>query len=1040
MLRVLRSLRVMPLAAALLMSALSAYGQDADADKAVDLLKKGMLQYRQADYAGAKATLLQAEANRTSLSDTQRKQLDETLRGLDGAIKKQLEANDAFRSGEKALKANDLPEARRLFRQVADNPWVAPKVRADAQVELGRIEARTAVQAGDQERWALAKGAGKAEPGKAAVSATPRAEDAVVAQVLAPKAPAAPRPVVVEAPKAEPKPAPAALSPRQEAFNAEMAQGNRALELREGLKAEGHFSRALDLMPGNEQAELKLEQARQLRATISGGKSVSDLLTMRRVAWNTAVVEMEKALARSREATRDPQRPVDFDNAEKEAIVARDVLTSNKGYCDSADEYRAWEMKVADRLKDISLRRAEWTEAEASKSRVRSEKEEANRVYRQAKARQEQIDELTRRAQTLLRDLQYEGAVQTLQEIVRLDPRNQWALYQLQLAKREVELRHQREIMVDDAEQTGLVFQDIRKSEIPWYLEIVYPNNWRELTLRRKGYLTGKNVEDEKTKITRQTMQNRVIRMDFEGQELSFVIDYLRESTDLPIHVKWKALQAAEIEPKTQVTLKLKNVTAEKALKVLLDDLSGTDASKKLTYTIDEGVITISTGADLKGRVVTRTYDIRDMLVTVPSFVGPRIDVSKLGQNQQQTSGSGGIFGSGSGTGGGTGGGLGGDTTTTDSSDPNLTGEGTGRETRKEIIDKMKKTIRRVIDPTSWKAEEGGGGGGETGDALGSLEITHGQLIVTQTPANQEALVKLLADLREAQTLQVLVESRWLTVKSGWLERIGVDVDFTFGPDVHPLGRKVVFNNNQILQNHNQFVTNMDSGGAAGIASEIGSSTGITVAGQFLDDLQVDFLIQATQATRDSRILSAPRLMLMDGQRSYITIGTQQAYVSGFVPTVSENVSALQPIVSWVPSGVVLDVEATVSADRRYVTMTVRPQTSQVLSMQSFGVGAGAVTLPTVALQDLQSTVTVPDGGTVVLGGMKSSSEQEREIGVPILSKVPVVNRLFTNRGMVRDAETLLILVSPKIIIHKEMEEIRFPPPTPSAISSIGGG
>ncbi len=68
----------------------------------------------------------------------------------------------------------------------------------------------------------------------------------------------------------------------------------------------------------------------------------------------------------------------------------------------------------------------------------------------------------------------------------------------------------------------------------------------------------------------------------------------------------------------------------------------------------------------------------------------------------------------------------------------------------------------------------------------------------------------------------------------------------------------------------------------------------------------------------------------------------------------------------------------------------------------------------------------VPDGGTLMLGGRKRTSEVEKEVGVPALSKIPLINRLFTNRSLVNDSAVLLILVKPKIILPKEEEELRF--------------
>jgi type II secretory pathway component GspD/PulD (secretin) len=71
--------------------------------------------------------------------------------------------------------------------------------------------------------------------------------------------------------------------------------------------------------------------------------------------------------------------------------------------------------------------------------------------------------------------------------------------------------------------------------------------------------------------------------------------------------------------------------------------------------------------------------------------------------------------------------------------------------------------------------------------------------------------------------------------------------------------------------------------------------------------------------------------------------------------------------------------------------------------------------------------VTVPDQGTILLGGQRLTTEQEVESGVPVLSKIPVLNRLFTNRVMTREENTLLILLKPTILIQSEKEEQNFP-------------
>jgi len=66
--------------------------------------------------------------------------------------------------------------------------------------------------------------------------------------------------------------------------------------------------------------------------------------------------------------------------------------------------------------------------------------------------------------------------------------------------------------------------------------------------------------------------------------------------------------------------------------------------------------------------------------------------------------------------------------------------------------------------------------------------------------------------------------------------------------------------------------------------------------------------------------------------------------------------------------------------------------------------------------------VNVPDGGTVLMGGLKRLNEGRNEFGPPILSKIPYINRLFKNIGYGREAESLMIMVTPRIIINEEEE------------------
>ncbi len=78
-------------------------------------------------------------------------------------------------------------------------------------------------------------------------------------------------------------------------------------------------------------------------------------------------------------------------------------------------------------------------------------------------------------------------------------------------------------------------------------------------------------------------------------------------------------------------------------------------------------------------------------------------------------------------------------------------------------------------------------------------------------------------------------------------------------------------------------------------------------------------------------------------------------------------------------------------------------------------------------MTNVNTQVSVPDGGTLLLGGQKLVGEVEVEAGVPMLSHIPILNRAFTNRTAVKDEQTLLILITPNILVQPEQEEKAFP-------------
>ena len=91
------------------------------------------------------------------------------------------------------------------------------------------------------------------------------------------------------------------------------------------------------------------------------------------------------------------------------------------------------------------------------------------------------------------------------------------------------------------------------------------------------------------------------------------------------------------------------------------------------------------------------------------------------------------------------------------------------------------------------------------------------------------------------------------------------------------------------------------------------------------------------------------------------------------------------------------------------------------------GTFEGIIEAPILEITEVATTVSIPDQGTLLIGGQRLVGEVEVEAGVPILSKIPVLSRLFSNASITKDQRTLLILVKPTIILQTEIEDEQFP-------------
>ncbi|HYE17150.1 MAG TPA: M56 family metallopeptidase [Tepidisphaeraceae bacterium] len=373
--------------------------------------------------------------------------------------------------------------------------------------------------------------------------------------------------------------------------------------------------------------------------------------------------------------------------------------------------------------------------------------------------------------------------------------------------------------------------------------------------------------------------------------------------------------------------------------------------------------LTIEIAAD--GDVVTRVYDVRDLITPIPDFssdddapahrlraaaVATRPVIPAPAFERSPTT-------------------------------PALPGPAAGDPTARLIS-----LIRDTIDPPSWPAAKLPGA--QSPSPYGIRELS-GQLIVRQTRANHDALTTLLTQLRQTRGIQITVEARFVLF----------DLDALAKADP----------------------------AAAALLSDLqhaDKNAPLKPAPTYLTEPQLNTILRAAQSLQETTTLSAPRVTTFNGQRAYVKIAHQRAYTADYKITRGpDGKPAYEPVAEVAESGLTLDVQATASADRKYVTLNLRPHIAKLLGLKSLpfpnlppdhpaGADKPIIQQPDLAVTEVRTTISVPNNQTLVLGGMPDTTGLTK-FDDPAVKPKPG-HRLF-------------IFVKPTLILQTETDQRSFP-------------
>ncbi len=592
------------------------------------------------------------------------------------------------------------------------------------------------------------------------------------------------------------------------------------------------------------------------------------------------------------------------------------------------------------------------------------------------------INDLVNRAYLAIHNEQFKQAELLLEKVIKLDPANREAKYLLRIVQKKGDLAKEKQITERSILETRRSLMQIDEYIIPYNDIIVYPDNWEEINRTRSGFTEMRTEEEPEWKKLIRARMGRKINVNFIDTPLVDVVATLRDLVDVTIIVDPESSESVS----NTVTLTLKNMTFETALEWVLRIVG-------LQWALDREAIFIATADRIQGDKIMQIYDVRDLIGAITNFPGPNISLGDENEPEIEMP---------------------------ETPDP------------EELLEQLVEMIKTKIEPNSWDEAAGA-----------SVTGREGKLIVTNVPRIHVKIEQLLDSFRKAQKLQVYINARFVQVQDDFLEDIGVSwsgLDRDATTDLAGIANNIPagFASDPAKRTGGWdaydlrgVILNTTTNSIIGYSPNTGyqAGEGLNLSYALLGNFQAEVILNAIQKTQRGHTLLAPRITVFNTQRAYMMVATVQAYIADYEGLIATQAAILDPVIKTFTTGMVLDVRPIISSDRKYITIEMRPTSAVLLQLLVYEINAllwgtnYAVFMPRIQLQKVRTTVALPDNGVLLLGGQIYSFHHKLYSGIPFLSKLPIVGRLFSSNAELKDRLQLLIFVNARIIMFEEIEE-----------------
>jgi type II secretory pathway component GspD/PulD (secretin) len=314
------------------------------------------------------------------------------------------------------------------------------------------------------------------------------------------------------------------------------------------------------------------------------------------------------------------------------------------------------------------------------------------------------------------------------------------------------------------------------------------------------------------------------------------------------------------------------------------------------------------------------------------------------------------------------------------------------------------------------------------------------QLVVVATDPEQAAVDTLIASL-DKPTKQVLIETKLVEISSNPTSKKGVDWSSTLN------AQHVTFGNGSlsgtttintpgtpttITDPNGNSATVTPSSSASSVLSLVQGAGGLsasTVSGLipttgFLTADGVSAVISFLNASYDAQVVSTPRIVTLDNEMAKISVTRTYPIIQQTSGTQNSSGSSS---VTYSNVGTILQVTPRISAND-YIRLTVAPEVSShfgditVTVQGGTGNASTSYPIPEFDYRKIESQVLIPNGNTLVMGGLIQDNPTATYSKVPVLGDIPGLGWAFKSESKSMSKDNLIIFLTPTIVRDEDFQ------------------